>query len=72
MDIKPDIYNQLLIKIGHSLDKGRYNVAKIINHELLLTKWEIGKHIIEFEQHGNSKAEYGSDLLNTLSSDLKI
>jgi len=64
-------YHLLLENIGISLDKGRNNAAKSINRELLLTKWEIGQHIIEFEQHGNEKAEYGSDLLNRLSNDLK-
>lgn len=65
-------YNQLIENIGLSLEKGRNNVAKTINNELLLTKWEIGRQIIEFEQNGNEKADYGSDLLNKLSNDLKI
>jgi predicted nuclease of restriction endonuclease-like (RecB) superfamily len=72
MEIKNIKYWNLLEKIGFTLEKGRNNVAKNINSELLLTKWEIGQHIIEFEQHGNEKAEYGSDLLNKLSNDLKI
>ncbi len=72
MNIEIEKYNQLLINIGLSLEKGRLNIAKVINNELLLTKWEIGKHIVEFEQHGNLKAEYGTDLLNSLSNDLKI
>jgi len=72
MEIKNINYNKLLESIGFTLEKGRTNVAKNVNSELLLTKWEIGQHIIEFEQHGNEKAEYGSDLLNRLSKDLKI
>lgn len=31
---------------------------------------EIGREIVEYEQHGNEKAEYGSDLLNRISNDL--
>jgi predicted nuclease of restriction endonuclease-like (RecB) superfamily len=65
-------YTKLLENIGSSLEKGRLLVAKSINIELLKTKWEIGKHIIEFEQNGNEKAEYGSNLLNKLSYDLKL
>jgi len=72
MELKNINYNKLLESIGFTLEKGRTNVAKSVNSELLLTKWEIGQHIIEFEQHGNEKAEYGSDLLNRLSKDLKI
>jgi predicted nuclease of restriction endonuclease-like (RecB) superfamily len=65
-------YNQLIENIGFSLDKGRRNAINAINTELLLTKWEIGKYIIEFEQDGDEKAEYGSNLLNKLSVDLKL
>jgi predicted nuclease of restriction endonuclease-like (RecB) superfamily len=64
-------YNQLIENIGLSLEKGRRNAINAINTELLHTKWEIGKYIIEFEQDGNEKAEYGSNLLNKLSVDLK-
>lgn len=72
MDIeKNTIYKNLIEKISSTLEKGRNNVAKSINFELIYAKWEIGKHIVEFEQNGNGKAEYGSDLLNSLSNDLK-
>ena len=36
------------------------------------TYWNIGKYIIEFEQKGNIKAEYGKQLLVRLSKDLKL
>jgi predicted nuclease of restriction endonuclease-like (RecB) superfamily len=65
-------YNRLIENIGLTLEKGRANAARVINSEILLTKWEIGKHIIEFEQRGNEKAEYGSNLLDKLSADLKL
>ena len=32
--------------------------------------WEIGQYIIEYEQKGHSKAEYGSEVLKRLSRDL--
>ncbi|GAB4314182.1 MAG: hypothetical protein Kow0059_05800 [Candidatus Sumerlaeia bacterium] len=34
------------------------------------TYWQIGRYIVEFEQKGNVKAEYGSELLDRLSRDL--
>ena len=64
-------YNQLILRIGESLHKGRITAIKLINQHLLETKWEIGKHIVEFEQQGSEKAEYGSNLLDKLSADLK-
>lgn len=65
-------YNELIENIGNSLKTGRTNVNKYVNSELLKTKWEIGLHIVEYEQNGNETAEYGSDLLNKLSKDLKL
>lgn len=37
---------------------------------MVQTYWNIGKHIVEYEQGGNEKAEYGSEVLRRLSSDL--
>ncbi|RJR08369.1 DUF1016 domain-containing protein [Candidatus Parcubacteria bacterium] len=66
-----DRYNQLLENIGLTLSSRRQKASQAINSELLLAKWEIGRDIIEYEQHGNEKAEYGSGLLNRLAKDLK-
>ena len=72
MKIADNKYATLLENIGHSLKSGRIRANKAVNIELLKTKWEIGQHIVEYEQEGNETAEYGSDLLNTLSKDLKL
>lgn len=37
--------------------------AQTVNTLLVQTYWHIGQHIVEFEQGGKEKAEYGSDLL---------
>lgn len=65
-------YEKLLASIGFTIEAARYNAVKAINTELVKANWEIGRHIIEFEQHGNERAEYGSDLLARLSKDLKL
>lgn len=64
-------YTNLLKDIGQTIELARQNTFKIINTELVKANWEIGKHIVEFEQNGNERAEYGSDLLSILSRDLK-
>ena len=64
-------YHRLLDNIGSSLQRARENAAKAINAELVRANWEIGRHIVEFEQHGKERAEYGSELLIRLSKDLK-
>lgn len=72
--MKPDknIYNDLLNNIGKTIETARLNAVKAVNTELVKANWEIGRHIVEFEQHGNERAEYGSDLLAKLSRDLKL
>ena len=64
-------YNELLDNIGSTLQKARENAIKAINTELVKANWEIGRHIVEFEQHGKEKADYGSALLTSLAKDLK-
>ena len=62
-----------LIKQIQTLVEGaRKNIAQNINKEILLTYWQIGKHIVEYEQNGNIKAEYGQQLLISLSKELTI
>ena len=63
-------YITLLSDIGFTIESARLNAVKAINTELVKTNWEIGRHIIEFEQLGQERAEYGSDLLARLSKDL--
>lgn len=64
-------YRQLIKSIGNTLQNARQNSVRAVNTELVKANWEIGKYIIEFEQGGNEKAEYGSNLLMRLTKDLK-
>ena len=65
-------YDQLLLNVGVTLEKGRRRAVMSVNSAMVQTYWEIGRQIVEYEQHGNEKAEYGSGLLNRLSKDLII
>ncbi len=66
-----EIYQKLVDSIGITIEGARQRAIQAVNNELLKANWEIGKYIVEYEQHGNEKAEYGSSLLTTLSKDLK-
>jgi len=68
---KPN-YKKLLADIGVAIETARQNAVKAVNTELVKANWEIGRHIIEFEQQGNERAEYGADLLARLSKDLRL
>lgn len=65
-------YTRLLKDIGLTIETARQNAVKAINTELVKANWEIGRHIVEFEQQGNERAEYGTDLLARLSKDLNL
>jgi predicted nuclease of restriction endonuclease-like (RecB) superfamily len=65
-------YAQLVESIGRTLNKAKENATRAINNELVFANWEIGKHIVEYEQDGKDKAQYGSALLKNISQDLKI
>ena len=63
-------YNELLRQVGEVLRNGREKIAFAVNSVMVRSYWEIGRYIVEYEQKGHTKAEYGSDLLNQLSHDL--
>jgi len=65
-------YQKLVDTIGVTIESARQRAIQVVNNELLKANWEIGRYIVEYEQHGNEKAEYGSSLLTNLSKDLKI
>lgn len=63
-------YNLLVGNINSLLARARQKTYNIVNQLLVRTYWHVGKHIVEFEQQGKQKAEYGSNLLFKLSKDL--
>jgi len=70
MENKPSLYKDLIQQIGDLLSLGRIKASRTVNNILVQTYWQIGRHIVEFEQNGDPKAQYGSNLLNRLSKDL--
>jgi predicted nuclease of restriction endonuclease-like (RecB) superfamily len=63
-------YSNLLDKIANILVETRTKVVREINKAQVLTYWEIGREIVEFEQKGKKRAGYGEELLQRLSIDL--
>ena len=65
----PD-YDNLLNSIDSLWSKAKENAVTAINTELLDANWATGRYIVEFEQDGHIRAEYGKKLLLNLSRDL--
>ena len=70
MDLQKQSYESLVAGIGNLLISARGKAAFQINTILVQTYWEMGRYIVEFEQKGNERAEYGSQLFDRLSQDL--
>lgn len=68
--IKNVDYQQLIDKIGNVYQSAKSKVISAVNTEMLHAYWQIGRDIIEFEQGGQLKAEYGKQLLLSLAKDL--
>ncbi|MFG6102049.1 PDDEXK nuclease domain-containing protein [Leptothoe sp. EHU-05/26/07-4] len=72
MTLEPqDNYQRLLGQIAEVYGQGRTQAVRAVNTQLLETYWQIGQYIVEFEQGGSTKSEYGQQLLSSLSKDLK-
>jgi predicted nuclease of restriction endonuclease-like (RecB) superfamily len=52
------------------LQTARNNAYKSVNFIMVEAYWNIGKKIVEVEQKGETKAQYGSNLINELSKQL--
>ncbi|PIU28924.1 MAG: hypothetical protein COT09_03570 [Candidatus Hydromicrobium americanum] len=63
-------YNQLFERIGEIFSQARTKVVTEINKAQVLAYWEIGQEIVEFEQKGKSRGEYGKHLIERLSKDM--
>jgi len=65
-------YTSLLNNIGKIIEQARMEAYVNLSNIIIKTYWEIGKKIVEHEQGGEFRAEYGKKLLIDLSKDLKL
>jgi predicted nuclease of restriction endonuclease-like (RecB) superfamily len=68
MEIKNNIYHS----VREIIQLSRQRVYRMANSALLETYWQIGKIIVEDEQNGLDKAEYGKALLKNLAKQLTL
>lgn len=65
-----DDYAHVLGGITELLEAARRAAARAVNAVMTATYWEIGRRIVESEQAGATRAEYGERLIDRLSADL--
>lgn len=59
-------FNDLASIVQTTHDAAQSSAVKAINRMQTMRNWLIGYYIVEFEQHGKDRAEYGSQLLKKL------
>jgi hypothetical protein len=62
---------QYITDIKQIIVSARAKAYTAVNSAMLEAYWLIGKRIIEEEQHGKDRAEYGKDIIKNLSTELQ-
>jgi predicted nuclease of restriction endonuclease-like (RecB) superfamily len=60
----------LYLHIAQLIEQSRQRIATIVNTAMVYTYYEIGRYIVEDEQQGNYRAEYGKAILKDVSKRL--
>lgn len=70
ISVATDDYNLLIDSISTLWSNAKEKAVTAVNSELLEANWQTGRYIVEFEQKGNVRAEYGKQLIVNLAKDL--
>ena len=69
-EIQPYNQTDLFNKVASLLNEARKSVVQTVNKTMVFTYFEIGRMIVEEEQNGKERAEYGKQILKELSKRL--
>lgn len=65
-----DLPPNLLAAVRDLITQARQQASRSVNTIQVQTYWQIGRHIVEFEQDGEARAAYGRRLLSKLAKAL--
>ena len=63
-------YNAVLADVVRLIETGRTAASRSVNAAMTATYWGLGRRIVEHEQGGRRRAEYGAALIERLADDL--
>lgn len=63
-------YQAIFGDVSKIIDVARESVIRSVNAAMTAAYWLIGRRIVEFEQSGEERAEYGAALIERLADDL--
>ena len=68
---KPDArYQSIFGEVSSIIDAARRSAVRSVNAAMTAAYWLIGRHIVEFEQEGKKRADYGEEIIERLATDL--
>ena len=65
-------FEALLEDVRRIIKDGLRKAYHEVDMVMVNTYWQIGRRIVEEEQHGEKRAEYGAQLMNSLAEDLAL
>ena len=65
-------YQAVFGDVSKIIDAARESAARSVNAAMTAAYWLIGRRIVEFEQSGEERAEYGAALVERLAEDLTV
>ena len=63
-------YQAIFGDVSRIVDSARQSATRSVNAVMTAAYWMIGRRIVEFEQSGEKRAEYGTALIKRLAADL--
>lgn len=60
----------LVERVVAIIEEARSRVVRTVNSEMVLSYWHIGREIVEYVQRGETRAEYGEQVIEDMSTQL--
>ena len=64
------IYQSVIDDVKDIISSGMESAYNATNRAMVLTYWNVGRRIVEQEQNGNQRAEYGTAMMDVLAAEL--
>ncbi len=71
MIVKQQNFDQLIDSLYEAHKQLYSNAFRAVNQSLTIRNWLIGYYIVEYEQNGSDRAQYGAKLLDEIAARLK-
>ena len=71
MIVKHQSFDQLIDNVYQTHCQLQLNAKKVVNLNLTIRNWLVGCYIVEFEQNGEDRAQYGTRLLEEMAKKIK-